>query len=824
VGRGAIAGPLAAGGATGYAPRAMDLHAHSLRALDWPAVCARLADHAATLAGARAAADLPLCADRDAVLELHAAVAEVRALAEEALTLPFGGVLDVVTLIDRARVAGAALDRDELREVLGCVAALDRLRGWVVERAARAPRLAARAAEITVGAELVRWAGVAFEADGSLSGEAFPAIGALRARIDELGRGIRDELDRLLRSDELATVLQDKYITEREGRYVLPLKASVSRTFGIVHGTSNTGETVYMEPAQVVARSNRLREARSELEREERRALVFLTALVAQDAAPLRASLGAAVELDLVSARALLGDELRGITPEVGRGGTLRLLQARHPLLALRGVQVVPNDLHLDGARRGLVLTGPNTGGKTIALKTLGLCALLVRAGVPVPCAEGSRVDVFPVVAADIGDIQTVSGDLSTFSGHLTVLREVLAQAGPGTLALLDELGVGTDPAQGAALARALIEALVDAGCRVAVTTHAAEIKAIAADDPRVAVAGMQVAHGRPTWRIEPGMAGSSHALAAARRLGLPDAVLRRAEALLDAGTRQLTGLVEALETARGEAAELQARLDADVRALEARERRLAAREAQLEQRRAALQSDVAGGYAARLREREAEVKALIAALQADPSLHLAGRTLRQLRDERDAVGRDLRPALPPAPPAPPAPGPLVEGDAVWITALGRRGVLVKDLGRDRVEVDLGGPRMKLRRDEISRVGPAPRPAVRAAAPAPAPAPAPVSGAPAGPADREALQGLRTEANTLDLRGRRVEEALEQIAPFLDRVAREGRPVAYLLHGHGTGAMKAAVREWLRESQLISAWRPCDVGEGGDAYTIVGIP
>ena len=251
-------------------------------------------------------------------------------------------------------------------------------------------------------------------------------------------------------------ILQDYYITEREGRFVLPVRAGAPRKgLGIVHGTSQSGETLFVEPAEVVAKSNEIRETESAIQREIRRILVLLSGKIGGQATPLQEGLKAATSVDLAVARAGLGQCWNGCIPSCGDEGEVLLLEARHPVLVLRGIDVVPNDLRLNRAQPALVLSGPNTGGKTVALKTVGLCAMLVRAGIPLPVDEGSRMDFMDPVLADIGDVQTVEGDLSTFSGHLLVLNQILDGAKPGALVLLDEVGMGTDPGQGAALAQA---------------------------------------------------------------------------------------------------------------------------------------------------------------------------------------------------------------------------------------------------------------------------------------------------------------------------------------------------------------------------------
>lgn len=796
----------------------MDLDDATLRALDWPAVLAALAGHARTLSGAERARGLPLVRSADAARRLYRAVSEVVAVeAEAGGRIPVGAVSDIREPLARA-ARGTVLEAEELRLVGGCLDALDQLKRWLEERAEDAPELDALAAPVRIDAALREDLVASFDATGNLSGTRYPDLGDLRARTGAIKSRIQSVLDELVRGDSLSGVLQDRYVTERGGRFVIPVKAGQNRRgLGIVHATSQSGETVFVEPAEVVERTNELKEVEGAISRLERRILGRLSTRVAAEVPRVRAALDAAVEIDLACARAGLGTSLEGVLPLVGDGGVLRLTAARHPVLALRGVDVVANDLAVGGGAVGLVLSGPNTGGKTVALKTLGLAALFVRAGIPFPAAEGSRVDVFHDVLADVGDMQSVEGDLSTFSGHVAVLRAMLDRAGPGALVLLDEIGVGTDPAQGAALARAVLEALVDRGARVGVTTHYAELKGMAAADARFSVAAVQYRDGRPTYRVQAGLAGESHGIQTARRLELPEGVIVRARALLDAGTRNLADLMAELESAR---AEVQARTEA----LEAAQAAVADREAalthkltRLEARRKQLREEMTADFERRLRDQEDELKGIIAALQRNPDARRAGATLQRLRDTRQAV----RERFGPKDEAPAAPESVAVGDSVYVRSLRKEGEVLAVRGRGRVTVRVGGLEMQLKLADLapghgrSRSAAAPKPAKP---PTRAPAPAPA----ATRADSSTqVRAVRLDYNTVDLRGQRVEAALEKVEQHIDQMILRGESHAFVLHGHGTGALKTAVRRFLPQATRVRRWRPANADEGGDAFTVV---
>jgi DNA mismatch repair protein MutS2 len=785
----------------------MDLNARTLETLDWQVVLDRLAQHARTQRGAQAALCLDLQADRAGVERVYAELLDVRRLEDIGERMPIGAVLGISEQLDTAR-HGRVLDVVELAQVATCLRALSDLRIWLQDRAENAPALAAHLPDMELDPELVETLAESFDERGQLSEMCYPELGELRERIRGLHGRIRSTLDALLRDPAMTPLLQERYVTQRGDRYVLPVKADFKRKgLGIVHDTSGSGETVYVEPAAVVELNNRLRISEGELERAIVRILTVLSALLSRHVDEVVVALDATTAVDLACARAALGEELDGCIPELGRGGEIELKQARHPVLVLRGVDdVVPNDLALGSGTRGLILSGPNTGGKTVALKTLGLAALCCRAGVPFPALEGSRIDVFPRVIADIGDLQTVQGDLSTFSGHLLVLQAVLDAARHGTLILLDEVAVGTDPAQGAALARAVIEELVERGARLAVTTHYNDLKAFATADPRFRNAAMHLVDGQPTYQLELDAVGLSHAFATARRLGLATELVDRAESYVAADTRRVGILLEELEAERMTAETARVELEDKLRKVRQRERELNVHWERVRKKADRLAEKQAKGAVGRIQDAEDQVKSLIAELQRNPDLRLAGRTLKQIRAAREG----LDPEPPKAPPAPPPKRDLVAGDRVRVRSVGRVGTVVSASRKGRAEVEVGGLKMKLKVTDLELIG----------APKPAPAPEPKR-APAPPQDDGRDGSLRTSRNTVDLRGQRASDAVDQVDRFIDRLIRQGEPVAWILHGHGTGALKQAIRQWLPRQKHIEAWRAAGEDEGGDAYTRV---
>lgn len=780
----------------------MDLHADTLNALDWPVVVEALAERARTSLGARAARDLRPLPDLPSIHQAFDEVDELQRLADLGEDPPIGAIEDIRSEVIGAH-KGEILPGPDLRRVGLTLGALRDLCWYFARHDEVAPQLAARASAILIDDVLADDLLVAFESDGALSARTYPEIGELRRRITDLHGSVRETLHSLLRSEDLRDLLQDDFVTQRNERYVLPIKSHAKRwDLGIVHGTSGSGQTVYIEPRQVVELNNRLRLAEAALEQAERRILTQLSSALGHVRDEVMHALQVAADIDLAAARSALALQLGATRPEVGARGVLRLKQARHPVLVLRGVEVVGNDLGLDPDHPALVLSGPNAGGKTVSLKTIGLCALLVQHGCFVPALPGSRVDRFTEIWAAIGDTQTVQGDLSSFSGHLLVLSHMIAKAAPDHLLLLDEIASGTDPSQGSALAQAVLERLLESGPRVVLTTHYARLKALPTSDPRFAAAAVEYAEGQPTYRVLAGTHGQSHALSIAARMGLDRALLDRARSLMDEGERDLADLLQALDRARAEAEE--ARREAQIQAsrLSAREAEVARREAELKTRAQALRDQAAAAFRERLTKAERAISAVVADLQRDPSHE-------HVKAARASVAALSDLAPPPSEPAPPSDLPSYSvGDTVKLRRIGSIGE-ISSISGEHAQVRTGAVhlRVALLDLEPTQAPPKARPKPREVRIAQAP--------PIDPGD-----ALRLPGNTLDLRGMRIDESLDEIEQFFSKAMMSGHQAVFLLHGHGTGALKQAIRRWLPSHHAVSRWSPANPDQGGDALTV----
>lgn len=785
----------------------MELLSETLDALDWPAVCSALSERARTPMGRARALKLSPLPDVPSVHEALDATSEILALEADGGWVPVGEVTDARQPLRRAE-RGGTLDKDELRLAAKALVGMEHLASHLLDTDIDIVVLRERAPALQIDAGVTGQLSTAFDDTGDLSARSFPILGELRQRIRDLHTSVRRTLDELVRGDSWADILQDRFVTQRGERYVVPVKANFKRKeLGIVHGMSGSGQTAFIEPREVVALNNDLRLAEGELEAAERRILSQLSEMLSRVATKALRGIEVATSIDLAAARAALAVDLDATRPIVKDEGVIDLTDARHPVLLLRAIEVVPNNLRLGPAKPILVVSGPNTGGKTIALKTVGLAAMLASSGCYVPAAHDSRVDHFHTVAALIGDHQTVHGDHSSFSSHLEILGAMTEAASPGCLFLIDEIASGTDPQQGSALAMAILERFLDSGPRAVVTTHFHRLKTASAADERFAVAGMQFANGRPTYRLVGGATGESHALDIASRLGVDEALIQRARDHMDHGERTLAETLSALDREKYRAEEATRRADALAKQLEDQKQSLAKREERIVARAKELEAEAADGFLQRLKSAEKAISAVVAQLQANPShegIASARGTLASLRR--------LAPEKPAAPPPPPAPAVLAVGDRVRLLKLGRKGV-VKSVDGDRITISAGGLTLRAKRDEVERIG-------GAVAKKPKPK-KPKRKAPK--ANTPLDQAVRHDSNTVDLRGMRVDEGIDAVEAFLDRAVLASFGTIFVLHGHGTGAMKQAIRTWLRQCPYVARSAPAHAEQGGDAFTVASL-
>jgi DNA mismatch repair protein MutS2 len=674
-----------------------------------------------------------------------------------------------------------------------------------------------------------------------ISDRASPSLAQARKRVRACKQGLLAKAERLVRSNELGDALRDRFWTEREGRVVLPIRSdSLGRVSGpgaIIHGSSGSGQTFFVEPAALVEDNNALREAESHALDEERKIRRELSAKVAAHADELLGMQAAVVELDRIAARLALSDRLDAVSPELGDVG-IELRDARHPLMVLDGVDVVPNDIVLERGH-ALVISGPNAGGKTVALETLGLCALMAAAGLRVPCRGRARMPLFRHVITDIGDDQSIAANLSTFSAHVAHVRDAVRFAqtdGKGTLVLLDEIAVGTDPEQGAALAEAILLHLIEAGATVVVTTHYDRLKLLATRTGEARGAGrfhngavgFDIQRMRPTFRLTLGVPGSSSAIAVARRLGLVESILTDAEGFLGDQGLKVDQLLREIDAERQTLVRTRERLEKEKQRLATRDREVRDREARVLE---GVRSRKAKAYAAaveqlrglerELAEKRKELRRMTPERvdELPTRDRIAGDAKQVLAEQREADERERRAGIEPAPVE-----ALKVGAKVEVVSLGQVGEIVAIAGK-KVTVQLALSRMTVKADDLALVEVEAKP--KKVKPGKAAAILDFSASVAKQAaahfgDSPAPVSTSID-NVCDVRGERYEDAQDKVAEFVARALERDQDVVVIRHGHGSGALRNAVREALKRSGNVRKVRGGLLQEGGEAVTVAWV-
>ncbi len=770
----------------------------SQRILEFPLVRERLAEHTAFGPSRRLVEALAPSADPIVVARMLDETDQARDLISRRPDLGVGGAHDIAAHVLRARRDGRLAGTD-LLEILDTLTTAARV-GEAL-RGERPPLLHELGRSIKPLPALRARLDQSIDPSGELLDSASPALGGLRRAVRVAYERLRSRLETIVHQSDISGALQEPLVTLRNGRYVVPVRADAkSKVKGIVHDQSGSGQTLFIEPLVVVELGNTWREAQLKAEAEEERILDELSELVAGQADALDETLHALATLDFWIARARLAGEMDAVRAATSARDEVELLSARHP--GLTG-NVVPIDIRLGIEFRAVVVTGPNTGGKTVTLRTIGLLALMHQAGLHVPAAPGSRLPIFANVFADIGDEQSIAQSLSTFSGHMRSIVRIVEEAGPGTLVLLDELGAGTDPTEGSALAQALIDHFIAAGALVAATTHYAELKAYAHNTPAAENASVEfdIETLSPTYHLRMGLPGTSQAFAISERLGL-------SSGLVDDARSRLGHAQEEFELTLASIKETQQTVeDSLARATEAEERaRIARREAEEERGRARRDRETAQSAARdeaqrALTEVQAEIRAARELLARASVTESRLEESAQLLDERVA---SLVGATSEAPP--PEAAALPDRIALGATARSKDGwqgtVTDIDERAGQATIAAGAMHITVPIDELEAVARAPREGpdpLRTSAPAPA----------------------RAVPSSLDVRGARVEEATELLDRYINDAALAGAPKVTVIHGHGSGALRDALRAQLREHPLVKSWRPGERGEGGDGATIV---
>ena len=792
------------------------MNAHALAVLEFQRTVDVVAGHASSAPGAAHIRELRPADDIAEIEREHARVAAMRALASADAPWSPEAVPEVARSLSRLRVSGTALPGPELLAVLVLLRSSRR-----TAEALRDPRRPAVAtavlAPITANLVSAKQDEAALERvladDGSVRDDASPQLRRLRRELRGAEAELVRLLERLMSRLESHQQVPDMSVTVRNGRYVIPIRREARGAVGgIVHDTSGSGATLFVEPPAAVEEGNRIRELEIEEQREVDRILLEATDRIRPLHDELVASLDALVMLDSLYGRARYAIAFECAQTELCQPADgFALRNGRHPLLLAQGVSVIPFDLEMGSGERTLLVSGPNTGGKTVLLKSIALISALVQSGVPAPVAAGSRVAVFDNLFADIGDEQSIEASLSTFSAHLKNLGEILVAATPQSLVLVDELGSGTDPVEGAALGGAILEELTHRGALTVATTHLGALKELATEVPGVVNASLQfdAVALAPTYRLIKGIPGRSYGISIARRLGLREDVLDRAEERVPKGERDVNRLLADLEVREAELTARERDVALGQESVQARAHRVAEREQRVKQREREIERESRAGARRYLLDARAEIERTIrelreaGATELDEQARLARQGVeRMAADQAEALSElERRSAASVDGVTETADGEPNDGDLVEITTLGDKlGRVVERRDEDAV-VAVGGIKMTLPVSALRR-SLKQEPRLRETVPV------------MGDLPEEYV------AREIDLRGQRVGDIDDVVMQALDAAVRADLKALRIIHGKGTGALRARVAEMLRKDTRVKTFRLGAWNEGGAGVTV----
>jgi DNA mismatch repair protein MutS2 len=804
---------------------------NSARVLEFDALRELLRGYASSPLGQAKIAALAPSTDSAWIQEQQDLTAELREFRRVGGRFEFSGLLEITQLARKSRIAGAVLETTEIRDVLLVV---DRAAEWR-EIAAHPPaamrtewrQVRTLSQAIPDFTEFLRHFRNKIQPDGTLEDRASPELARIRREIEKQRRVIQESLRGYLRRLAEGGAVQDELITIRGERFVIPIKIEQKRRVqGVVHGASSSGQTVYVEPLETIEQNNELVRLLDEEQSEIHRILLEMTRRIGENAEPILASVEALAELELQFAKARFAEDYNCVAVQLSEGTPARMLlhNARHPLLErnlkLKKTAVVPISIELEGHRRQLVITGPNTGGKTVTLKTLGLLALMAQSGIPLP-ADRAEMPVFDAVLADIGDYQSIEQNLSTFSAHVTNIDFISRTATAQSLVLLDELGSATDPEEGAALAVAIAGHFGRIGCMTVISTHHTSLKVYGANTPGVinASVGFNETTLQPTYELKIGVPGASAGINIAQRLGLNPAIIDSARARLGTQARDVGEFLDKLHAGLREMESERLRLQKGQQDLEREKTHLAVegkkdQQAKLREMEKKLESVLRDfEYHAREAVNAIQEKAAAQKLSKDAERRIA-KMRREFREQFDstvvahASGADE--GDPHAQPQ--VVKNVFEGDTVKLKSTGRSATITRKIDDKYFEVAMGAMKMKIARDDIAEVFATARPAdspVKAAR---------ARGISVSLNNENENQNAPSEINVI---GFNVDDATRAVEKFVDHAFLAGLPRVRVVHGSGMGILRKALRQALQQHPHVESVAEPPQNEGGGGATVV---
>ncbi|WP_286887405.1 endonuclease MutS2 [Aneurinibacillus sp. UBA3580] len=783
------------------------MEARTFTTLEFDKIIEQLSTHASSSLGREKVEALTPSTNYEEVQRRQQATYEGSTVLRLRGSVPLGGIRDIRPACKRAAMGGM-LNAAELLDIASTLYGGGRLKAFIASIVEQEPlplleELLNRVERLQgIENEINR----AIDENGMVMDSASPALSQVRGQIRGAEKRIRERLEQMIRNSSTQKMLQEPIVTIRNDRFVIPVKQEYRHVFGgIVHDQSASGATLFVEPQVVVNISNELRELKMKEEREVEKILLSLSAKVAEVSEVLLHNVECLAEADFIFAKASYAHTLKAVQPVINDNGYLRIKKGRHPLIPAS--QVVPIDVELGRDYTAIVVTGPNTGGKTVSLKTVGLFSLMAMAGLQIPADEGSEMAVFEGVYADIGDEQSIEQSLSTFSSHMTNISHILQHVNNRSLVLFDELGAGTDPTEGAALAMAIIDYVHQRGARLVATTHYSELKAYAYDRPQIVNASVEFDEVtlRPTYRLLVGIPGRSNAFAIASRLGLPENILAQARNFVKTEETEIDTMIASLEENQRRA-EAERREVEQLRAELERERRELERElANLDEKKDRLYQQAEEEARTAVEKARKEAETIIAELRQIAREERAGikeHKLIEARKRLEEASPTLRKKKKPKKAGVPLnQQPLEVGDEVRVLSFNQKGEIVGKVSDKEFQVQIGIVKMNVKADNLEKL--------RSAKPQVTQQITKI---------RSARDPVRME---LDVRGNTVEDAIIQIDKYLDEAILDGLNQVSIIHGKGTGALGLGIQKYLRNHRLVKSFRWGGQGEGGLGATVV---
>lgn len=720
---------------------------------------------------------------------------------------PFGGITDITSAIHRA-VIGGMLNPQQLLDIANTIYGGRRLKHFLLSIHEKEPidRLYAFAVQIEDHRRLEQEIRTCINDYGEIVDHASPALARVRSQIRTSESRIREKLEQMIRTSTVQKKLQEQLITMRNDRYVIPVKAEYRAHFGgIVHDQSTSGATLFIEPEPIVQLNNQIKTYKLKEQEEIEKILQRLTAFIAEHENTLLENVNALTNLDVIFARAGLAQAWKATLPRINDEGRITLKKARHPLINEK--EVVPIDVQLGGEYTMLMITGPNTGGKTVTLKTVGLLHLLAVSGLFIPAEDGSEICVFDAIYADIGDEQSIEQSLSTFSSHMTNIIHILSNMTSDSLILLDELGAGTDPAEGSALAIAILEHMRKTGCRLLATTHYSELKAYAYNHPDVINASMEfnVETLSPTYRLLIGIPGRSNAFAIAEKLGLSQAIIEDAKGRIGEQERNVESMIATLESNRMQAETERETAEELRKEAEMLRQRLREQQKRFEQQRENMLMQARKEAQAAVDKAKQEAEQIITQLREmakQEHVAIKEHKLIDARKKLEQAASVLQEDQTPSHQRKSRKSEQVKpGDQVKVLSIGQTGHVVEEVNQEEVVVQLGIIKMKVNKRDLEK-----KESNKVTVPK------------SVTSVKRSSEQVRTE---LDLRGKMLDEAMLETERFLDEALLQNLNQVYIIHGKGTGVLRNGVQELLKNHKHVTSFRLGTPAEGGSGVTVV---